>query len=388
MNAASTPLEELMAPRLGSIDPSRYPDELFDLYSIPSFDNGEPDIVAGKAIGSAKQIVEPGDVLLSRIVPHIRRAWVVGGARTRRVIASGEWIVFRSKRIDPNYLRHLLVSDQFHSQFMLTVSGVGGSLLRARSTYVSKIRVPLPSPAEQRRIADILNIADALRCKRNATLKQLDELSYSVFLDMFGDPAVNPRGYLKRSLASLVRDSDTINYGVVQPGDDLPDGISLIRVGDLLGGRVSHARLKRIAPSIEASYKRSRLRGDEILVSCVGTIGAVALADKTVQGFNIARAVARIPLADTTSRAYIAAYLRTPYVQHYFKNELRTVSQPTLNIKQLSETIVVCPPIELQAEFARRVGAIDNLRRAQSASLSHMSALFSSLESRVFSVSL
>jgi type I restriction enzyme S subunit len=75
------------------------------------------------------------------------------------------------------------------------------------------------------------------------------------------------------ALASLIREDDTINYGVVQPGDDHDEGIPLVRVGDLIEGKVRHSELKRIAPAIEAAYKRSRLRGDEILVSCVGSIG-------------------------------------------------------------------------------------------------------------------
>ena len=72
----------------GSVDPSKFPGEVFDLYSIPAFDSRQPEVVAGKLIGSTKQIVEPGDVLLSKIVPHIRRSWVVGekqGWRIHRV---------------------------------------------------------------------------------------------------------------------------------------------------------------------------------------------------------------------------------------------------------------------------------------------------------------
>jgi type I restriction enzyme, S subunit len=64
-----------MATKAGSVDPSKHPHELFDLYSIPAFDGRQPEVVTGNAIGSTKQIVRPGDVLLSKIVPHIRRSW-------------------------------------------------------------------------------------------------------------------------------------------------------------------------------------------------------------------------------------------------------------------------------------------------------------------------
>lgn len=246
-----------------------------------------------------------------------------------------------------------------------------------------KVLAPRDS-MDRRRIAEILDKADALRAKRRAALAQLDTLIQLIFLDMFGDPATNPKGWSVTPLSCLVRDDDNINYGVVQPGDDVEGGVPLIRVGDLAGGTVRRSGLKRIASSIEAAYKRSRLCGDEILVSCVGSVGVVALADESLRGFNIARAVARIPLAETANRLFVAAYLNTAYVQQYFVKELRTVSQPTLNIKQISETTVVLPPIEMQLEFARRASALSQLEAAHCDALTELDALFASLQDRAF----
>lgn len=189
------PVGDLMVSRGGSVNPLQFPDEEFDLYSIPAFDAGRPEIALGTEIGSTKQIIQPNDVLLSKIVPHIRRAWVVGDDRGRRLIGSGEWIVFRSEKVFPSYLRHVLVGDPFHQQFMQTVSGVGGSLLRARPAFVASIQVPLPPLKEQRRIAAILDQAETLRTQRRTALALLDSLTQSLFLDMFGDPGANPKGW-------------------------------------------------------------------------------------------------------------------------------------------------------------------------------------------------
>ena len=247
-----------------------------------------------------------------------------------------------------------------------------------------KLEIPLPSLPEQRRIAEVLDRAEALRAKRRAALAQLDSLTQSIFLDMFGDPTANRKRFASAQLGTLVRKGDTINYGVVQPGEDFDGGIPLVRVGDLQDGRVDHSVLKRISPSIEAAYRRSRLRGDEILVSCVGSVGLVVLADESVSGFNIARAVARIPLSEAIERAFVAAYLKTDFVQRYFTNELRTVSQPTLNIKQLSETVVRLPPIELQQTFTHRITAIETLKTTHRVALAELDALFTTLQHRAF----
>lgn len=205
-------LGEIMASRCGSVDPSKHPDEVFDLYSIPAFDSQAPDVVSGSEIGSTKQIVQPGDTLLSKIVPHIRRSWVVGERRERRQIASGEWIVFRSPGVVPQFLKYVLTSDEFHGRFMQTVSGVGGSLLRARPAEVAKLTIPLPPLTEQRRIAAILDQADGVRWKRQAALALTDQFLRSTFLEMFGDPVRNPKGW------EVVRLGDVINFvGGSQP---------------------------------------------------------------------------------------------------------------------------------------------------------------------------
>jgi type I restriction enzyme S subunit len=244
--------------------------------------------------------------------------------------------------------------------------------------------VPLPPLVEQRRIAAILDQADALRAKRRAALAQLDEMARAIFVEMFGASIDGFRRWPMRPLADLVADGDNINYGVIQPGDEFDDGVPLVRVGDLVGGSVHHAELKRIDPEIEAAYRRSRLVGDEILVSCVGSIGVVALATSREIGFNIARAVARVRVGHSVRREFVAAFLQTDHVQEYFRRELRTVSQPTLNIKQLGETIVPIPPKELQAEFIRRLeGAQAATNRMQQSEM-ELDALFSSLQHRAF----
>jgi type I restriction enzyme, S subunit len=247
------------------------------------------------------------------------------------------------------------------------------------------LELPLPALPEQRRIAAILDQADALRAKRREALVQLDGLTQSIFIEMFGDPAKNPKAWPVTVLSRLVRDNDSINYGVVQPGDALDEGIPLVRVGDLVDGEFSGATLKRIDPSIESAYKRSRLRGDEILVSCVGSIGVTVLATPAMKGFNIARAVARIPLAEAVNRTFIASYLKTESVQTYFKSELRTVAQPTLNIKQLAEVKVFAPPLALQENFGTRIQAVESLKATQRAALAESDALLASLQHRAFS---
>ena len=282
----------------------------------------------------------------------------------------------------PEYLHQVLNSPLAKEQFNGALKGIGVPNLHLKD--IRRAVIPLPPLSEQKRIAEILDRAEALRAKRRAALALLDELTQSIFLDMFGDPAVNPHKFPTVQLSSLVRVNDRLNYGVVQPGDDVADGVPLVRVSDLTGGKVADSNLKRISKEIDSSYKRSRLNGDEVLISCVGTVGSIALVEESQKGFNIARAVARVPLVDTCNRVFIAEYLRSHHVQRYFTGELRTVSQPTLNIKQIGETGIQIPPIGMQNEFEIRKVQVDHLRQRQERAALVLDEYFSSLQQRAF----
>lgn len=148
-----TSLINIGLPQTPNVDPSKYPNEVFELYSVPSYNDGKPEILSANEIKSVKQAVEPGDVLLCKIVPHINRVWRVRERGLYRQIASGEWIVIRAKNIDENYIRYALTEPNFRNSFMETVSGVGGSLMRARPKLVANLSILIPvKEDEQRRI--------------------------------------------------------------------------------------------------------------------------------------------------------------------------------------------------------------------------------------------
>ncbi|MEO7001699.1 MAG: restriction endonuclease, partial [Ktedonobacterales bacterium] len=91
------------------MQPAYHPETLFELYSVPSYDNDRPEFLYGQNIGSNKQIITPGTVLLCKINPHINRAWVVGNYSEHEKIASTEWIpFFPLPDLDPKYLRYYL----------------------------------------------------------------------------------------------------------------------------------------------------------------------------------------------------------------------------------------------------------------------------------------
>ena len=134
-----------------SVHPDKNPNELFELYSVPIYENKHPEEVAGKKIKSNKQSVKLDDILLCKINPRINRVWKVGSFTKYKSIASTEWIVIRQKYIVSNYLRYAFMSPYFRELLQSEVSGVGGSLTRAKPKIVKNYIVPLPPLSEQSR---------------------------------------------------------------------------------------------------------------------------------------------------------------------------------------------------------------------------------------------
>lgn len=136
-----------------NIHPEKTPEQLFELYSVPIYETNSPEITSGKEIKSNKQTVIPDDILLCKINPRINRVWRVGNYTNYKNIASTEWIVVRQSQLLPDYLRYVLMSPYFRKLLQSNVSGVGGSLTRAKPVLVKKYVIPIPPLSEQSRIS-------------------------------------------------------------------------------------------------------------------------------------------------------------------------------------------------------------------------------------------
>lgn len=381
---AQVALGDLMATKTGAVDPSKYADESFDLYSIPAYDRGEPEVAMGSAIGSSKQIVEPHDVLLSKIVPHIRRTWVVGEDRGRRLIASGEWIVFRHPRAEPGYLRQVLRSDPFHVQFMQTVAGVGGSLLRARPAQVARIAIPLPPLPEQRRIAAILDQADALRAKRREALAQLDSLTQSIFIEMFGDPSTNPHQWPVGRIGDLL---ESASYGTSEKSTSSGQ-FPVLRMNNLT--RTGELDLQDLKYMDLQENLRSRYLvepGDVLFnrTNSADLVGKTAMVPAGSPPLAFAGYLIRLRVNAVNSPAYLSRFLNTGYAKAMLRSMCKSIiGMANINATEIQAMKIAIPPLTLQQDFASRIQAVESLKATHRTALAESDALFASLQHRAF----
>lgn len=358
---------QLAIERPGAVDPSKFPDEIFDLYSIPSYDTGEPEVLAGREIGSSKKIVSPGEILISKIVPHIRRVWIVGADRGRRQIASSEWISFSGNKAHPEYLRFFLQSDTFHSKFMGTVTGVGGSLLRARPSEVYKIQIPLPPLAIQHHIAKVLEQADCLRQHVQQMEAELDRLAQALFRDMFGDY----RQQTAKNFVPLAEVADVVS-GVAK-GSKLTGTVRCLpylRVANVQDGFLDLSEIKEIEAT-ERDVEKYRLKAGDILMTEGGDfdkLGRGAMWSGEIVECIHQNHIFRVRLSNAYEPRFFECYLRTPMVKTYFlgcakkttnlasinMSQLKALPTPKESLGRQKQFVVALQKIEAQRQIGRR----------------------------------
>ncbi len=382
-------LEDLAVKRGGSVDPRKHPDEVFELFSIPAYDKGVAEVLPGREIGSSKKCVEPDDVLISRIVPHIRRSWIVTPTRRYRQIASGEWIHFRGNQFDSGYLRHFLISDPFHAQFMQTVSGVGGSLLRARPAEVFKFKIPLPPLSEQKRIAGILDAADALRAKRREALAQLDTLLQATFLDMFGDPVTNPKRWDTATIGNLVEniDSGWSPKCLERRPCDYEWGV--LKLGAVTYCEYREWDTKALPNDLNPRPQLEVKKGDILLTrkNTYDLVAACAYVHATRPRLMLPDLIFRLRLkADLGTPAFVWQQLIVPRLRKRIQSFAggSAGSMPNISKAKLRAIDLIVPPRRLQHRFASIVERVEFQKADFRSHLAELDTLFASLQARAF----
>ena len=282
--------------------------------------------------------------------------------------------------VDAGFLKHMLENALVEMEKHLH----GATMKHVNRNEFLSTTIPLPPLAEQKRIAAILDAADALRAKRRETLAQLDTLLQSTFLDMFGDPVTNPKGWAFKELAELVKAGTIVTYGIVQAGEEYPDGIPYIRTGDIANGVIKMDGLRHTDPEIAAKFERSRVRTGEIVISIRATVGTTALVPPELDGSNLTQGTARISPGENTASLFLLHFIRTKGCQGWINKQIKGATFREITLKRLRQMPVFVPPLPLQRRFATIVESVEQQKSRLGAHLAELDTLFASLQDRAF----
>ncbi len=265
----------------------------------------------------------------------------------------------------------------------LVTGSTRGKLTQAGA---SEIAVPVPPLPEQCRIAEVLDRAEALRAKRRDALAQLDTLTQSIFLDMFGDPATNPKRWRTETLGEAM--SEVYRYPTYYDIAYVDAGVPEIR-GELLqqdGVIVADkSRLRFISLATSARFPRTVLAEGDLVMSVRGTVGKIGLVPAALVGANMTANLIRMaPDRRVLDPTFAWHFADSSYFGERLARACSNTTIQTIKAPDLKRIVIPLPPLSLQREFAQRVSAVGRFKVAHRTSLAELGALFASLHHHAF----
>ena len=347
-------------------------------------DFGELTPVPKQYTDAPTKLSRPGDLILCIRATIGDRNWSDAEYCLGRGVAG---LRAKDAALFQGYLGHWLD----HAAPVLRARGRGATFLQVSKGDVASLQIPLPPAAEQRRIAAILDAADALRAKRRDALVQLDTLLQSIFLDMFGDPVTNPMrwrvcrlencfsktraGTCCGPFGSALRKHEYVEYGVPVWGID-----------NVKPNQFLQERSLFITPEKFAELQRYSVESGDILISRAGTVGRMCVAAPTVKQSIIGTNLIRLTLDPGSMLPVFFASLYTFCGQRLpglrASGDDRAYS--FLNTTRLKSLVLPLPPLDLQHRFAAVVESVERQKANQRAHLAELDTLFGSLQSRAF----
>ncbi len=296
----------------------------------------------------------------------------------------GSTIALLRKNVPENYST-VFIGKFLQSQFdYLRSKSTGATIPHIDGKSLRDLTIPKIPLSDQIRIAEILSQAEALITQRKQSINLLDELLKSTFLEMFGDPVRNEKKWQKDYFENLVASDCPLTYGIVQPGEEFSNGIPVIRPVDLTRTYIDRTGLKLIDPKISDKFKRTLLKGNEILMCVRGTTGIVSLASKELAGCNVTRGIVPIWFSKNYNTFFAFGLLKTKAINNEIQGLTYGATLQQINLSDLRKIKLINPPIELQNKFAAVVAKVEALKIQYQQSLTELQNMYGVLSQKAF----
>jgi len=375
-------------------NPSRSPsDEVFDYIDLSAVDQDAKvitearEVSCGEAPSRARQLVARRDVLVSTVRPNLNGVARVPDQLDGATASTGFCVLrARESEFDGGYLFHWVKSPAFVADMVNKATGASYPAVSDRIIFDS--RIPLPPLAEQRRIAEVLDRAEALRAKRRAALAQLDSLTQSLFLDLYRKSAASSRTVPLADVAEATRGSFVNGpFGSDLLTSELQDeGVPVIYIRDIRDGEYTRVSKSCVTERKARDLAVCSVRPGDVLVAKVGDPPGIAAVYPEGEPLGVVtQDVIRIRISpDVAIPQFVAGYLNSSIGMWKVAGITIEATRARFSLRDFKAMKVELPPIPLQREFARRVTAVEALKTAQRASLAELDALFATLQHRAF----
>ncbi|MBD2429541.1 restriction endonuclease subunit S [Phormidium sp. FACHB-1136] len=291
------------------------------------------------------------------------------------VVATGEWLIVRVDSAHPAYINHFLKSPPGRKKLKSCVKGI-----HLYPKDVERIKIPLPPLDDQKRIAYLLSKVEGLIAQRKQHLQHLDDLLKSVFLEMFGDPVRNEKGWEKNIIGSFAR----VGTGATPSRQKIDEYYN----GDIPWVKTTEVKNEKII-STEEHITRKAVKETNCTIYQSHTILLAMYGQGKTRG-----QVGYLNIAAATNQA-CAAILPSTHNQVFIYEQLKLLyrsiralgrggNQENLNLALVKNISLLLPPIELQNQFSTIVEKVECIKTRYQASLADLENLYGALSQKAF----
>ncbi|TRU19635.1 MAG: restriction endonuclease subunit S [Microcystis aeruginosa Ma_QC_B_20070730_S2] len=349
------------------------------------FISDAPNWVKNEDLSTLKFTPFPtGTIVFAKIGEAIRQNFRAVSTRPMLFDNNVMGVIPQEERVDTTYLYfYLRTLDFYHLAGKTTVPAI-------RKSTIEKLKIPLPPLEEQRRIAAILDKADGVRRKRKEAIRLTEELLKSTFLEMFGDPVTNPKGWRKISLGELL--AEPLQNGAYFPKEryvEAPDGVEMVHMSDAFYNFVERGNLKRVQVTSE-EFEKYKLIPNDVLIArrSLNYEGSAkpCLISETAQPLIFESSLIRVRLnAEVIDSFFFFSYMLEPRARsaYVFPNVTKSTISG-INQAGLKRISVLAPPMSIQKKYRDIYETILGTQSNYQKDYENIDNLFNSLLQRAF----
>ena len=334
----------------------------------------------------ARWLLEPGDILFSHInsVEHVGKCAIYKGV-PEKLVHGMNLLCMRCDQTQllPEFATYLISSPGFRDRLQNFIN----KAVNQASVSIGNLRpipVKIPSLPEQRRIAAILDQADALRAKRREALAQLDRLTQSIFIDMFGAPGLNQKGWPLRKIRDIL---ESASYGTSEKSNSNGQ-FPVLRMNNITRtGELDLQDLKYMDLSPK-DHERYLVKAGDVMFNRTNSaelVGKTAMVPASTPKLAYAGYLVRLRVNAENHPVYLARFLNTAYAKRMLRTMCKSIiGMANINATEIQAMQIEVPPLALQQSFAARIQAVEAIKASHRAALQELDRLFASLQHRAF----
>ncbi len=228
----------------------------------------------------------------------------------------------------------------------------GGLQINLGKADLLSVEIPLPPLAEQKRIAAILDKADAIRRKRQQAIQLADDFLRAVFLEMFGDPVTNPKGWDVKHLGEITSFENGDRSSNYPSGEDVVNsGVLFLSTKNIVADSLDLRHKQFITEEKFNQLSRGKARKGDLIITLRGTLGACCIFDCEYEKAFINAQMMIIRPAKELVAGFLHDFLVTESIKSHFQRIGQGAAVPQLTAKQFKELLIPLPTLELQLKY-------------------------------------